>query len=155
MIFIIIFLFIFMLVIPMFGDKIIELVQFVNMNQEVTNKVTVIIKVLQGPITWFIIFLFVKLIYTMAPDKKISSSEVNYGAAFTTICWIIVTWVYSIYINNYANYNAFYGSLANLVILMLWFYFLAFIFTIGLAFNFHKEEEELTRKLELNLEKSK
>ncbi len=149
MIFILLFLFLFMLIIPMFGDRIIELFQYVNMNQETTNKITLIIKILQGPFTWFIIFLFIKLIYTMAPDKKIKSRQVNYGAIFTTTCWVIVTWAYSIYLNNYANYDVFYGSLANLVILMLWFYFLSLIFTIGMALNFHKEEEEHTKKLEL------
>ncbi len=144
MIFILIFLFTFMLVIPMFGDSIIDLLRVVDINTSVTNNVTLVIRVLQGPILWLIIFLFVKLIYTMAPDKKIDSSMVNYGAIFTTTMWMVVTWVYSIYINNYADYDVLYGNLANLVILMLWFYFLAFIFTIGLALNYHKEEKQNT-----------
>ncbi len=142
MILILIFLFIFMLLIPMFGDNIIGLIEYVNMNQNVTEQIVEIIRLLQGPILWCILFLFIKLIYTMAPDKKIDSSSVNFGALFTTICWILVTFIYSIYINNYANYDALYGNLTSLIVLMLWFYILAFIFTIGLALNYHKEENE-------------
>ena len=77
----------------------------------------------------------------MAPDKKIASSQTTYGALFTTIGWIISTAIYSFYISNIANYSLFYGSLANIIILMLWTYLLAFIFTIGLALNYNRGEQ--------------
>ena len=78
----------------------------------------------------------------MAPDKKIPSRNVNVGAIFATGGWIIITMVYSYYINNYANYSIFYGALANIVILMLWVYLLSYIFVIGLAMNYHEELEK-------------
>ena len=55
----------------------------------------------------------------MAPDKQIPSVHVNRGAGFTTICWTVVTLIYSFYINNFSHYDLFYGSLANIIILML------------------------------------
>lgn len=76
----------------------------------------------------------------MAPDRKIPSSYVNYGAIFTSISWVLVTTIYSYYINNFARYDVFYGGLANIVILMLWVYLLAYIFVIGIGLNYHKEE---------------
>ena len=135
-------LLIFILLIPVFGNSLITLISYIELKEEIALRVTWIIKALQGPLSWFIIFLILKLIYTMAPDRKVESSKVNYGAIFTTICWIIGTQLYSFYINNFAHYSAFYGALTNVVILMLWFYYLAFIFTVGMAFNYHKEEEE-------------
>ena len=72
---------------------------------------------------------------------NIPSSQTTYGAIFTSIGWIIVTAIYSFYINNYANYSLFYGTLANLVVLMVWIYFLSYIFVIGLAMNYHEELE--------------
>ena len=42
---------------------------------------------------------------------------------------------YSYYINNIAKYDLVYGNLANIVILLLWFYVLAFIFVVGLQLN--------------------
>ena len=61
----------------------------------------------------------------MAPDKKIPSRNVTGGAIFTTFGWVVITDIYSYYISHYANYSVFYGSLANIIILMLWVYFLA------------------------------
>ena len=87
------------------------------------------------PIAFLLIFLCVKLLYTMAPDKQIPSSHVNSGAVFTTICWTIVTLVYSFYINNFSHYDLFYGSLANIIILMMWVYIIAYILVIGIAIN--------------------
>ena len=134
----IVFLFLFILVFPLFGNKIIELVAYVNMNAEVTKKMQQIFSLLQGPFALFIIFIFIKIIYAMAPDVRIPSKNQTYGAAFTSIGWLVITWGYSFYINNYAHYSVLYGGLANLIILLLWFYFLADIFVIGMALNYRK-----------------
>jgi len=135
-------LLLFVLIVPLFGDKIIELLRYFQLDAETTSYAARIIKLLDGPISWLIIFLFIKTIYTMAPDKKIPSRNVNGGAIFTTIAWIGITSLYSYYISNYANYSVFYGSLANIVILMLWVYFLSYALVIGMAMNYHEELEK-------------
>ncbi len=145
------FLIIFIIVVPIFGDKVIYFIGYIDTSKKVVATVTTIMKYLQSPISWFIIFLIIKLIYTMAPDKKVLGRHVNYGAIFTTICWVIGTYTYSFYINNLAHYNAYYGALANIIVLMLWFYYLSYIFTVGMAFNYHKEEEEKEKTAALKI----
>lgn len=139
---ILLFLIVFILLVPIFGDKLVYFITYLDVSQKFTEIFTTVITYLQSPVSWFIIFIIIKLIYTMAPDRKVESRKVNYGAIFTTVCWVIGTYWYSFYINNLAHYNAYYGALANLIVLMLWFYYLAFIFTVGMALNYHKEEEE-------------
>ena len=78
----------------------------------------------------------------MAPDTKLVSRHVTGGAIFTTAAWIGITSLYSFYINHYANYSVFYGSLANIVILMIWVYFLSYAFVIGMAMNYHQDLEK-------------
>ena len=145
MTFILVLLFIFMLIVPLFGTKIIELFNHVSLNSNVSNNVSMVISFLQGPITWLIMYIFIKVIYTIAPNKKVRSKNVGYGALFTSVSWIIITYIYSYYINNIANYTTFYGGLANIVILMFWFYLLAYAFTIGIALNYRKEEKEMEK----------
>ena len=53
-----------------------------------------------------------------------------------------ITSLYSFYINNFANYSVFYGSLANIVVLMIWVYFLSYAFVIGMAMNYHQDLEK-------------
>ena len=135
-----IFLFLFILVVPLFGNSIISLINNLNINDQFNNTLVAAIRILNGPLSWFIIFFFIKILYTMAPDKNIPSSQTTYGAIFTSIGWIIVTAIYSFYINNYAQYQIFYGGFANIIILMLWTYLLAFIFVVGLALNYRRDE---------------
>lgn len=149
---IIVLMFIFILIIPVFGSSIIDIVKYVNMNEHITNTMIFAFNLLKGPVTWFIIFCFIKILYTMAPDRRIPSSYVNTGAAFTTIMWIIVTALYSYYINNFANYTVFYGALANIVMLMLWVYLLSIIFVIGMALNYREEIIKLEKTGAINLD---
>lgn len=143
---VIVLLFIFILIIPLFGDRILDMIKLVNFNSTVTNEIEIIFNVIRGPISWIVIFGFIKLIYILAPDR-IQSSYVNYGALFTTVGWIGSTLIYSYYINNFAHYDIFYGGLANIVVLMLWVYLLAFIFVIGMALNI-REENEHTKQID-------
>lgn len=140
MLLIIIILFIFLLIFNVFGNKLVEMFQLMDLSQKLITNITLVINVLKGPVSWFIIFIFIKIIFTMAPDKKIPSKGVNKGAIFTTIGFIVVTYIYSFYTTNLAVYDVFYGNLASIVVLMIWFYLLSFIFTIGLALNYRQEE---------------
>jgi membrane protein len=144
----IVLLFLFILLVPLFGESIIRIADTINSASK--DGVAQVIRILNGPISWFIIFFFIKVLYTMAPDKHIASNRTTYGALFTSIGWIISTAIYSFYINNYANYSIFYGSLTNIIILMLWTYLLAFIFTIGLALNYRKDELGETFEIKLS-----
>ncbi len=151
MVLIIILLFIFLLIFGVFGNKIIEMFQLMDISQKLITNITLVISVLRGPISWFIIFLFIKILFTMAPDKKIPSKEVNKGAIFTTVGLVVVTYLYSLYTTNFAEYDVFYGNLASIVVLMIWFYLLSIIFTIGLALNYREEviTLEKTAKMEV------
>ena len=139
---IIVILVLFILIAPLLGNSIINLLHYFNLDVETTKMVISILNFLKGPFSWVFIFLFIKIIYTMAPDKKIPSRNVTGGAIFTTFGWVVITNIYSYYISHYANYSVFYGSLANIIILMLWVYFLSYIFVIGMAMNYHEELEK-------------
>ena len=144
-------LLVFMLAVPIFGQKIVQLIKYVNLNPQITEIITNVFRFLKGPFSWLIIFFFIKLLFTMAPDKKVPSKNVTVGALFTTVLWVIITMIYSVYINRFASYDVFYGSLANIVVLMVWFYLLSLIFTIGLALNYREEEIELEKTGEINI----
>ncbi len=135
----IVILVLFVLLVPAFGSKIIDTVDYFNMKSTLAN----ILEIMQGPISWLIMFVFIKIIYTISPDRAQPSSRVNLGAIFTTAGWIIATAIYSYYIKNFAEYKLFYAGLSNIAILMLWIYFLSFIFVIGMSLNSKFELEEL------------
>jgi membrane protein len=150
---IIILLFAFIFIVPLLGRTIIDLIGTVtNLVSKHQVMIDTIYFILQVPVSLIIIFFIIKTIYMIAPDQKLSGKYVNRGAAFTTISWMIVTWGYSYYVNNIASYDAVYGNLANIVMLLFWFYILGYIFVIGLFLNKTRTdagiELENTMKLE-------
>lgn len=137
----IVILYLFILLVPAFGTKIINTIDYFNIKSMLTS----ILGAIQGPFSWLIIFCFIKVIFTIAPDKKVPSSRVNFGAIFTTAGWVIVTYIYSYYINNFAHYDLFYAGLANIAVLMLWIYFLSYILVIGLSLTAEFDDDELEK----------
>lgn len=134
-------LYIFVLLVPLLGNKIISSFNYFSI-KEILDPILAIIR---GPITWLIMYYFLKSIYVIAPDKEIDKKGINLGALFTTIFWLIGTYLYSYWINNFSSYDQFYGSLSTIAILMLWIYWLCYIFVIGLSLNVKVENEELEK----------
>lgn len=126
----------FMVFVPLLGNSIIKLLSllgtFISDNEYLVNVLYFILRV---PVALLVVFVLVKLIYIIAPDQHIPSKSTTPGALFTTIAWVVLTVGFSYYINNIARYDRVYGNLANVVIIMLWFYFLAYILVIGMIIN--------------------
>ena len=131
----IIFLFIFMMIFLAFGNKLIALLLNYIKDPTLVKMIYYLFVILKWPFALFIIFFNVKLIYTIAPDWKIMSKHTTKGALFTTISWILVVQIYSFWVNHFSNYDLFYGSLSNIIVLMLMIYFISYILVIGIAIN--------------------
>ncbi len=136
MIFIIILLMLFMIFIPVFGDL---LFKYLFGEVEVSS---IVYKIVKWLLSFTFIFINIKLLYTMAPDKKIESSKTTLGALFTSFSWIIVTEVFAFYITNMAKYDVLYGNFANILILLSWIYLLSYLFVLGMAININKYQND-------------
>lgn len=140
--FLLICLFIFIIFILIIGDKLLELVNNIKGFELITKNLINIYNFSKWPISLFVIFFVVKLIYTLTPNKRISSKSVTKGSIFTTTLWIILTFVYSYYITNFTLYNSYYGSASNLIIFMLWVYLISYIFVLGMIINAIEDKNE-------------
>lgn len=138
---ILIMLFIFMLAVPAFGDRIVAFIVDFIPNIQIGTAVQTGYSILKYPTSLLIIYFLVKILYTMAPDTTIKSRDTTTGAIFTTVGWIIATEIFSFYISYFARYNLLYGSVANLLVLFLWLYLLSYIFVLGMALNASSQEE--------------
>lgn len=138
---IIVMLLLFVVLIPLFGDVIVKFfIEVFNSNFLYNYKWFYII--IKGVISFLIMYFIIKVLYTLAPSAKIKSSTTTKGALFTTVGWIVATYIFAFYITNVASYDVIYGNFANILILLLWVYILAYLFVVGMAFNvdkFHRQ----------------
>lgn len=140
-------LMLFLIIVPVFGNKIFILVSKSYPNIAMFKQ---LFSYLSLPLSFFIVFIFVKIIYTMAPDKKVPSFTVNKGTIFVTIMFVIVTEIYTYYVHNLANYGVFYGGLTNIVMVMIWLYFLSYSLVIGIALNYSSEKSYIENAISVD-----
>jgi len=83
-----------------------------------------------------ILFLYsVAFIYKYAPSVKKRWRLLSPGAIFATILIIITTWLFSVWAQNFSNYNKFYGSIGTVLMIMMLIYVNSFILLIGFELN--------------------
>ena len=58
-----------------------------------------------------------------------------FGSFFSTVAWLVYSWAFSFYTSNFANYSLTYGSLATVVIFILWLYGTMNIIIVGAEMN--------------------
>ena len=98
-----------------------------------------------------ILTLFFAFIYDTVSRKGRSFSKSEYkglsgklprgflaqlpGAAFAALGWVLFSYFFSLYVNFFPNASYLYGSLATLMLLMLWVYFCMLILMTGAEIN--------------------
>lgn len=63
------------------------------------------------------------------------------GSLLFALFWVLLTLGFGVYIGEFSNYNATYGSLATFVILLTWMYFSAYILIVGAELNSELEHQ--------------
>lgn len=144
-------LFLFVLVVLGFGNIILKFILSLDALVKVSSTIYNIFIILKWPIAIIIISFLIKVIYTMAPDKRIPSKYVNKGTIFSTIGLVLATAVYSYYANNIANYDFIYGNLSNIIVLMILIYVISYILILGIAINanIYNVEQKENKKEEI------
>jgi len=92
-------------------------------------------KILPIPIAFALLTTIAALAYYFLPNLRQSKRQVFVGAVFTTIAWTIVTFAFRAYVANFANYNATYGAIGGVIVLLTWMYFSMLVFLIGGEIN--------------------
>lgn len=77
----------------------------------------------------------ISLIYYWAPVKKQRVGFFSAGSVLATGMFFVLTWGFSIYIDNFSRYNLLYGSIGTLLLLMLWIYFSCIVLLVGYELN--------------------
>lgn len=76
------------------------------------------------------------VLYRWGPDRHPRRFRYIWpGALLASLLWLVAGAVFSIYVENFGNYQATFGSVSAAVVLLLWLYNSAQILVLGAAFN--------------------
>ena len=90
---------------------------------------------IRGIITPVLLFVFTMMIYKFLPNHIVQLKVQLMGAAFSAVGWMIVSWIFSVYLNIFKGFSSMYGSLTTIVLIMLWLYFCMYVMLLGGLIN--------------------
>ncbi len=74
------------------------------------------------------LFIFFTLTFKLIPSKaKVKFKFAVFGGLISTVGWLLFSFFFSVFVENFAHYASVYGSLAAIVVVMLWLYFCMYI----------------------------
>lgn len=96
----------------------------------------VLLLALRWPVLLVLSVLVLAALYRWGPDQHPRKfRHIWPGAILASLLWVLAGAVFSIYVENWGNYEATFGSVSAAVVLLLWLYNSAQIFVLGAAFN--------------------
>lgn len=90
---------------------------------------------MQWPLVVVFMLLAINAIYYFAPNRRSSWTWISPGAVVAVVLWLVSSLGFKLYVENFNNYNAAYGSLAAVIVLMLWFYLSGAVLLLGAEIN--------------------
>lgn len=90
---------------------------------------------LRWPVVVILMMLAVALLYYFAPDVKQQFRFITPGSVLAVLVWIAASLGFGIYVQNFSNYGATYGSIGAIIVLLLYFYISAAVLLLGAELN--------------------
>ncbi len=114
-------------------------------------------RLIQIVMPFAVIFLFLSLVYRITARTPRHKRTICPGALLTSVILVVATLIFSQFITSSSRYTTVYGSLASVIILLVWLFLCSNIVIMGNVFNFvwaNFEDKYGTGKLpHLNLSK--
>jgi membrane protein len=100
-------------------------------------------------LTWLVMAAIVVfglgVLYGYGPSRRRAQLRwITFGAVAAAILWVLASLLFQVYVANFANYTATYGSLGAVIALLMWLWVSAFVVLLGAELN--AEMEHQTRK---------
>lgn len=120
------------LVILVFGTSIIATIQD---KFGLLKNYTIISKALTQAVYIFIVFIIFLFLYKFMSGHKLTFKSQIPGAFFSAISLIIISFVFSNYLNIFKGFSITYGSLTALMLIMMWTYACFYVIFLGAEIN--------------------
>ena len=82
-----------------------------------------------------VLVVFCLLIYKFLPNRRDRLIRQLPGAAFAALGGLVISWIFSVYLDIFEGFSSMYGSLTTIVLIMLWMYFCMYSILLGGEIN--------------------
>jgi membrane protein len=96
----------------------------------------IIVNVSSRILAFMLILTVFLLLYKFIPNTRTYWRNVWPGALITAVLFEIARTLFVFYLERFANYQLIYGSIASIIVLLVWIYYSAFVMILGAEFTF-------------------
>jgi membrane protein len=106
--------------------------------------------IVEWPLMLLVVVFLVAVLYYATPNVKQPKFRwISVGAGLAIVVWILASAAFGLYVANFGSYNKTYGSLAGVIILLLWLW----LTNVALLFGAEVDAEtERSRQLQAGIE---
>jgi membrane protein len=90
---------------------------------------------LRWPAILVLLMLAVAILYDFGPDVDQKWRWITPGSVVAVLAWIAASFGFAYYVNKFASYNAAYGSIGTVIVLLTWMYLTGFFILVGGEIN--------------------
>lgn len=98
-------------------------------------------------------FLLLSLFYWVGTVKITKFRQGMPGAILTTILFVLTTYLFAIYVGNFARYNVLYGSIGTMILMMVWVNVNVYLLLFGNELNFALRKVRLEKLISDEMKK--
>ena len=87
------------------------------------------------PVLLIIFSLMLAVLYWASPNAKRRFRWVSPGALVAIVAWLVASGLFALYVANFGHYNKVYGSIAGVIIFLIWMWISNVAILLGAEFN--------------------
>ncbi|MES2870670.1 MAG: YihY/virulence factor BrkB family protein [Pseudomonadota bacterium] len=91
--------------------------------------------ILRWPVIVLLLMVAVAVMYYVMPDVEQKFRFITPGSVLAVVVWIVASLGFGFYVKTFADYNAMYGSIGAIIVLLLYFYISAAVLLLGAEMN--------------------
>lgn len=99
------------------------------------------------PVLALVVVIVVALLYRATPNERMGFRLITPGAFLALLLWVAASAGFAVYVANFSSYNKTYGSIAGVVVALLWIWLTNVALLFGAVLDATREERARERRM--------
>ena len=101
-----------------------------------------LVRWLRWPALAALVLFTLAVLYRYGPARRQARWQwVSWGSVFAVVLWLAASGLFSLYVSEFGNYNATYGSVGAVIVLLMWLFISGFVVMLGAQVNAEMERQ--------------
>jgi membrane protein len=87
------------------------------------------------PVLFILVCIMIAVLYWASPNARQGFRWISPGAVIAVVIWLVASGLFALYVASFGHYNKVYGSIAGMIIFLIWLWITNIAILLGAEFN--------------------